>query len=221
MLNQWLCSVFNNTFVDFIDLYPLNHNIIYYMISFPATACSGIITWFCSPILLLNNCIRLRIDDFIKFFNFLEQLLYTSIFILKLLFHLLEFTLLIDAPDDLIDVQLKADVTHLFIDIAIPYDLRCLDRPGWWDILEFLIWIMDKLGRCGWAGVISRSFNRVCSWDTLVTCTVNMIIEWELRVFFYRTANNFCILFIRSFLGRAQTIVANIFQLSLILHLNL
>ena len=49
---------------------------------------------------------------------------------MQLLLHLLEFTLLIDAPDDLVDVQLKAHVTHLLIDVAIPYDLRGLDCTG-------------------------------------------------------------------------------------------
>jgi hypothetical protein len=48
----------------------------------------------------------------------------------QLLLHLLEFTLLIDAADDLVDVQLKAHVTHLLVDIGIANYLGGLDSTG-------------------------------------------------------------------------------------------
>jgi hypothetical protein len=84
----------------------------------------------------------------------------------QLLLHLLEFTLLIDAADDLVDVQLKAHVTHLLVDIGIANYLGGLDSTGWGDILEFGVWVVDKLSG-GWLGwVVSRGFNEVGSWDT-------------------------------------------------------
>jgi hypothetical protein len=168
MLNQWLCSVFNNTFVNFINLYPLHHTILHYLIPLPtaATTRSRIFTWLSRPI--LNNCstIWLIIDSLIQFLDFLEQFLYTPVLIVQLLLHLLQFTLLINAADDLVDVQLKAHVTHILIDIAVSNDLRGLDCTRWRDILEFGVWVVDKLYGGWWLGrVVSWGFNEVGSWD--------------------------------------------------------
>jgi len=91
-----------------------------------------------------------------------KELFYALVLRLQLLLHLLELTLLIDAPDDLVDVQLEAHVAHLVVlqddlrgRLNVPYrGVACLLCRVWGRkeqcellcLLPHLVWTLNLLG---------------------------------------------------------------------------
>ena len=74
----------------------------------------------------------------VQLLNLFEQLLYAPVLIVQFFFHFLQLTLLVNAANNLIDVELEAHVTHFLVHITTN-NLRGFDRASRRDILLLLI----------------------------------------------------------------------------------
>ena len=94
-----------------------------------STACGRVASWFASVFKMVYSSIQL--------FNFLKELLDAVVFALEFFLHQLYFILFIDAPNDFIDIELKANVTHFFVLSCTSYDLRRFHTDCWCIHLTF------------------------------------------------------------------------------------